>query len=335
MQKQSLLVWGCVILAVVMAIGEESQQSWKLRPTGDPGTVYFSIHRYRPGSNWSWNSDVPLTRFHNLSSATLERGGRTEFEYVTDAGKLICRGSFSWNSGAGSFTFVPNPDFVAELRSLGYGTPDQDQAWAFMMSDVTLDFARAVRDAGLHATTGQLLDLRHHGVDAEYLRDLKGYGYDFSASDVIELRNHGVSADFLRDLKRAGYAIPAGQIAELRMHGVGSDFLRDLRSLGLHPRAEDILQFRMHGISADYLNDLKAAGYGGLTAGQVVQLRMHGVPADFAAQAQELGYRFTPQELIELRQHGVSAEYLRTLKESGIRTLSAEQITRLRQHGVD
>jgi len=59
------------------------------------------------------------------------------------------------------------------------------------------------------------------------------------------------------------------------------------------------------------------------------------VPADFAIQARELGYQFTPDELVTLHQHGVSAEYLQTLKQSGIRQLSADQITRLRQHGVD
>ncbi len=335
MEKSSLLVWGGVILAVMVGIGQESQQSWKLRPNGNSDSVQFTVHRFKPGSNWTWSQDVPLSRFHNLSASTLERGGRVEFEYPTDAGKLLCKGSFSWNSGAGSFAFIPNPDFVAELRSLGYGAPSQDQVFEMMMSDVSLDFARGVRDAGLHASTGQLLELRHHGVDVEYLRDLKGYGYDLSASDVIELRNHGVGTDFLRDLKRAGYEIPVGQIVELRNHGVNTEFLRDLRSLGLHPRADEIVEFRMHGISPDYLSDLKAAGYGELTAGQVVQLRQHGVPADFAMEARELGYRFTPQELIDLRTHGVSADYLKTLKESGIRPLTAEQITRLRMHGVD
>lgn len=335
MEKSSLLIWGGVILAVMVGIGQESQQSWKLRPNGNSDSVQFTIHRFKPGSNWSRSQDAPLSQFHNLSMSTLERGGRAEFEYLTDAGKLICKGSFSWNSGAGSFAFVPNPDFVAELRSLGYGAPSQDQVFEMLMSGVSLDFARAVRDAGLHASAGQLLELRHHGVNAEFLRDLKGNGYDLSAADVIELRNHGVSSDFLRDLKRAGYMIPVSQIVELRMHGVGSDFLRDLKSLGLHPRAGDIVQFRMHGVSPDYLSDLKAAGYGELTADQVVELRQHGVPTDFALEAQELGYKFTPRELIELRTHGVSGDYLKTLKESGIRALTAEQITRLRMHGVD
>jgi hypothetical protein len=335
MQKSSLLVWGAVILAVLVAIGQEADQSWKMRANGSSDSVQFTIHSFRPGRNFTWSTGVPMSRFHNLPMSVLDHGGRAQFEYVTSAGKLVCKGTFSFSSGAGSFVFVPNPDFVSELRNLGYNTPDHDQIFEMLMSDVTLDYARVVRDAGLHATSGQLLELRHHGVDIEFLRDLREYGKDFSASDIIELRQHGVDGDYLRDLKRSGYDIPVSQIVELRQHGVSADFVRDLKSFGIHPRPEELVQFRQHGVSADFLSDLKAAGYDTLNADQVVQLRQHGVPADFAIQARELGYKFTPDELVTLHQHGVSAEYLQTLKQSGIRQLSADQIARLRQHGVD
>lgn len=335
MDKSSLLVWGGVILGVMIGIGQESEQSWKLRPNGGSDSVRFTIHRFKPGSSWTWSDDVPLARFHNLTPNTLAHGGRAEFEYVTDAGKLLCKGTFSFHSGAGTFTFVANPEFAAELRNLGYGSPSPEQSFDMLMSNVSLDYARAVRDAGLRASTGQLLDLRHHGVNAEFLRDLKNEGYEFTAPDVMQLRDHGVNSDFLHDLKRADYDLTAGQIVELRDHGVDAGFVRDLKSLGLHPGASDMVQFRDHGITADYLGDLKTAGYGALAGDQIIGLRDHGVPADFIQQSRDLGYKFTSQELIGLRDHGVSAEYLKTLKESGIRPLTAEQIEKLREHGVE
>ena len=56
---------------------------------------------------------------------------------------------------------------------------------------------------------------------------------------------------------------------------------------------------------------------------------------DFIREARDLGYRFTARELIELQIHGVGGDYLRNLKASGMRDLSAEQITRLKIHGVE
>ncbi len=335
MDKSSMLVWGGVILAVMIGIGQESEQSWKLRPNGGSDSVQFTIHRFKPGNTWTWSDEVPLSRFHNLPANTLAHGGRAEFEYVTDAGKLLCKGTFSFHSGAGSFTFVTNPEFAGELRNLGYSSPSQEQAFDMLMSNVSLEYARAVRDAGLNASTGQLLDLRHHGVNAEFLRDLKNEGFDFTAADVIQLRDHGVNTDFLRDLKRADYDLTAGQIVQLRDHGVDAGFVRDLKSLGLHPHASDIVRLRDHGVPADYLGDLQTAGYSALAADQIIALRDHGVPANFIQQARDLGYKFTAQELIGLHDHGVSADYLKTLKESGIRPLTAEQIQKLREHGVE
>jgi hypothetical protein len=335
MERSSLLIWGGVILGVVIGIGQESDQSWKLRPNGDSDYVQFTIHRFRPGSSWTWSQGVPFSRFHNLSAANIDRGGHVEFDYVTDAGKLLCKGTFSWHSGAGSFTFVPSPEFAAELRNLGYSSPTQEQALDMLVSDVSLEYARTVREAGLHASTGQLLDLRHHGVNSDFLRGLKNEGYNLTADDVMKLRDHGVDDEMLRDLKRADYDLTAGQITELHDHGVGSDFLRDLKSLGLHPRASEIVQLRDHGVSADYLGDLKAAGYGELSGDQIIGMRDHGVPAEFVREASDLGYKFTPQELMSLHDHGVSGEYLKTLKESGIRPLTADQIEKLRMHGVE
>ena len=48
-----------------------------------------------------------------------------------------------------------------------------------------------------------------------------------------------------------------------------------------------------------------------------------------------LGYQFTPRELIDLHAHGVSEDYLRNLRASGMTNLSAEQIVKLRSHGVE
>jgi hypothetical protein len=64
-------------------------------------------------------------------------------------------------------------------------------------------------------------------------------------------------------------------------------------------------------------------------------MKIHGIDPDFIREARDLGYRFTARELIDLKIHGVSGDYLRNLKASGMRDLSAEQITKLKIHGVE
>lgn len=80
---------------------------------------------------------------------------------------------------------------------------------------------------------------------------------------------------------------------------------------------------------------MQDAGYTGVPVREVVNLRIHGVGVDFAKEAAQLGYRFSVKERAELRIHGVNGSYLRRLKDSGFRNLTAENIVKLRVHGID
>jgi hypothetical protein len=301
-----LIVTGAVLLAALLA-GQESGQEWKVARGSSADMVHFSIERWKAGSHSSHSNDMPLSRFRGFSTSLFEIGGHAKFEYVQDAGRLLCEGTFNGGRGSGTFSFVPDPNYTAELRRLGYSEPDGEQLFGMMMVGVGLDLARAARDAGLNASTDQLIGLRIHGVSPEYIERMQDAGYrTLTAQNYIDMRIHGVSPEFVRDLKAAGYDLSAQQVIELRIHGVSSEYLRDLKDYGLHPRASDMVDLRIHGVSPEFIREAK-----------------------------DLGYSFNAQELIDLRIHGVDGAYLRRLRDSGLKNLNAAQIQQLRIHGVD
>jgi hypothetical protein len=330
-----LIAVGGVLLAGLLAPGQDTRQEWKLsRGSGD--RVRLTLERWQPGSHSSTSTDVPLERFRSFSPNLFSSGGPASFEYVQDAGRLICQGNFSWGRGSGTFTFAPDPDFVTQLKKLGYDAPGDEQLFSMLLMDVGVEFARSIRDAGLNASTKQLIELRIHGVTTDYVRETQRSGYRrLGVQDYIDMKIHGVEPAFLLDLKDAGYELSAQQVIELRIHGVSSEFLRDLKDYGLQPKASDMVQLRIHGVSAEYLKGLRDAGYGNLTADRITELRIHGVSTDFIRDAKSLGYNFTPQEVVNLRIHGVDGAYLRHLRDSGMRNLTAEQIEKLKIHGVN
>jgi hypothetical protein len=299
----ALIAAGAILLGALLLPGQNAANEWHLKRRGG-NQVRFTVRQSSPGRTITNSSDIPIDRFRGLTFAN----GPAKFEYVQDAGRLICEGRFLLGAGSGTFTAVLDPDFVATLQRLGYEAPNENQAFDMLLGGFSLEFARAVKDAGLSATTADLLDLRNHGIDADYVRGVRAAGYrDLHARDLIDLRNHGVNPDFLADLRRAGY--------------------------DLHTR--EIIDLRNHGVSPDYVRDLKDAGYSELPVGEIVNLRNHGVPADFVRDAHTLGYQFSTRELIDLRNHGVDGAYLRRMKESGMRNLTAAQIQKLRDHGID
>ena len=173
---------------------------------------------------------MPLSAFRGLNPG---QSGPAKFEYIADAGTFVCQGRFSFGAGSGSYTFQANPRFVADLQQLGYDTPREDQLFNMAVMQITLDFARGIRDAGLIATTDQLLELRTHGVTLPYIRETRKIGYrDFTPRDYIDMKIHGVNTEFLRALKHAGYDIASRQVIELKIHGIEPDFIHDTRQLG-------------------------------------------------------------------------------------------------------
>jgi hypothetical protein len=304
----SVVAVGVMAGATLLAWAEDWNADWQLRPALSVDKVHFVIRHSSALGHWESGRDVPLDNFRGFSLAMLAAGGPAKFEYVGDAGRLMCEGRFALGSGSGSFTFTPNADFAAELVRLGYDAPDEDQLFSMLVQNVDRQFAREVRDAGLRASTKELLDLRMHGIVYDYIREVRQAGYaDFDAQDYVQLRIHGVNTNFLRDLAADGYPM----------------------------NTHDIVQLRIHGVTSEYLKDLRDAGYGNLRADEISQLRIHGVQTGLIQEAKRLGYDFTPQELTQLQIHGVTAAYLQKIKDSGMRNLTAEQIEKLRIHGVD
>jgi len=332
----ALVVLGVMAAAGLLAFSEDWDAQWRLTPSLSVNKVHLTVRHSNLHGNWSNSRDVPLDSFRGFSLSMLGSPGPAKFEYVADAGRLLCEGRFLVGSGSGSYTFAPDPAFISALQQMGYDTPDDEQLFSMLMMDINRAFAREIRDSGLRASTSDLIQLRIHGVTLDYIRETRQAGYqNFSADDYAQLRIHGVDTNFLRDLKAAGYDLRASEIAQLRIHGVDSRYMRDLKSYGLKPDAMDLSQMRIHGVTPEYLKGLKDAGYENLRIDEINQLRNHGVEPRFAQEARRLGYDFTADELAQLRIHGVDAAYLQRLQDAGMRHLNAQQIAKLRMHGVD
>jgi hypothetical protein len=299
----AMLVAGALAVAAFLA-AQDSRQEWKVKRSSEPGMVQFHIKRSSPGSSMSQVFDVPLSEFQNLN---LNANGSTRFTYTQGAGALLCEGRIFLGGGSGTFEVRPDPRFVAQLNDLGYASPTADQAFDMLVARVSLDFARGVREAGLRASTDQLIELRRQGVTLPYLQALTNAGErGFTAAEVIELKQQGVSPEFIRDVGQAGYHLAVARMIELKNQGIDSRYIRELAEAGLRPAAGDLIQFKQQGVSPRFLQE-----------------------------ARDLGYSFRPDELIELKNQGVGEDYLRNLRASGMRNLTASQIVQLKNHGVE
>src|ERR1700724_2480039 len=106
-RSEIALIVGSIALFVLLdAQGYPPRQDWSLKPSPESGMVHFTVTRAAEGSRWQNSSDVPVSAFHGLPAHMGGLYTSAKFEYVQDAGKLICEGAFNLGHGSGTFTFV-------------------------------------------------------------------------------------------------------------------------------------------------------------------------------------------------------------------------------------
>lgn len=363
------LVAGATLLFFTLNAQVNESQEWTLRRTTDTKFVNLKleVRQKRPvgSSHWSHSTEIPWASIKGLQPNQLDTGStNARFEIVRDAGRFVCQGITGLGRGTGSFTFVPNPQYVEQLRQMGYISPDSDQVFSMAMHDISLDFARYIRDTGLKASTRELIDLRIHGVTKEYIgemrsfgftelvardfvemkihgvkpefvRGLKSAGYNLTSREIVEMKIHGVTNEFMTELKQAGFNLSQREIVEMKIHGIDSQYIRELKSYGLNPPSRELVELKIHGVRPEYLKSLKDAGYGNLSSKEVANLKIHGVSPEFIRDTKAMGYSFSLRELTEMKIHGVNTPYLQKLRASGFQNLTADKIVKLRIHGID
>jgi beta-lactamase regulating signal transducer with metallopeptidase domain len=312
------------------------RHEWKLTRYGSSsGKVQFSIiSRDDDGDNRMNTQDVSLSSLAGFSLSALDHDGPVKFEYVRDSGRILCEGQVTGGSASGPFTVALNPTFVSALEKMGYAAPHDDEAFSLVISDVTLDYARAIRDTGLTSSLSDLIELQDHGVSPDYVRTVRQEGFtNLSASEISELRDHGVEPNYLKAIKAAGPNLSIEQIDSLYDHGVKPDSYQGFASVDPNLSIDKIDSLYDHGVKPDYYKSMKAAAPQ-LSIEQIDGLYDHGVKPDSYQGFTSVDPNLSIEQIDSLYDHGVKPDYYKSMKAAAPQ-LSIEQIDSLYDHGVE
>jgi hypothetical protein len=283
----------CIVAGVAVAcfttivFAQESAPitgQWIIDGIGVPDQVQLTLHRSIGKSGSSTNSSgFPVKGFLGLSRSQIDspEGVMVRFQMVRDAGTLACEGYFKRGNGAGTFTFSQDPNFISEMRKMGYTGLNPEMLFSMAAHNVSLDYVRGLRSLkAAPSSADDLISMRIHGVSIEYIQELQSLGYrNLKADELVTMRIHGVTTDFIRELNQLGYgSVPADELVTMRIHGATTDFIKELKSLGYaHPTIDQLVTMRIHGVNPDFIHRLQARGMKNLSIDQMVNLRIHGI----------------------------------------------------------
>jgi beta-lactamase regulating signal transducer with metallopeptidase domain len=311
------------------------RHEWKATRDGSNSSkVQLSlISRNDDGNDWMNTQGVPLSSLSGFSLSMLDHDGPVKFEYVRDSGRILCEGNVTGGRAAGPFTVELNPSFVSDLEKMGYAAPRQDEAFSLVISDVTLSYARAIKDTGLTSSISDLIDLQDHGVGADYVREVRQEGFtNLTAEEISDLRDHGVKPDYLKAIKAAGPNLTIEEVDSLYDHGVKPDYYKTIVAAAPKLSIEQIDSLYDHGVKPGYYTSM-AAAEPQLSIEEVDSLYDHGVEPDSFKGFAAVDPKLSIEEIDSLRDHGVKPEYYGRMK-SVAPDLSIEEIDSLFDHGV-
>jgi len=190
--------------------------------------------------------------FRGLTTEQIMSATQTmvRFDIVRDAGTFACEGYFRDGRGSGTFVFQPNPEFRARMQALGI--QDIDERWLFAMAlfDVSLQFDRELRDAGVAASSAsQLVTLRIQGVTSDYARDVRNTYPSASINQLINMRVQNVTPDFIREIRQLYPSASINDLINMHVQNVTPEFAREMNRAYPSVSIRDLINMKVQGIA--------------------------------------------------------------------------------------
>lgn len=173
--------------------------------------------------------------------------------------------------------------FIKSMIAEGYKV-SLEKYLTMRIFDITPDYIREMRSLGFkNITDDELVSSRIHKVTPQYVREMRAAGWDLSLDELQSSRIHGATPEFAEEMRKLGYGgLDHDDLVSFRIHRVTAEFIEELRKLGYkNVSADDLVSMRIHRVTPEYIRDLEAAGYVKVPIEKMISMRIHGIDAKF------------------------------------------------------
>lgn len=173
--------------------------------------------------------------------------------------------------------------FISTMIAEGYRV-GLDDYLSMRIFDITPEYIREMRSLGFrNITHDELVASRIHKVTPAYVREMRAAGWDLDLDDLQSSRIHGATPQFAGEMRKLGYGnLDHDDLVSFRIHRVTAEFIAEMRKLGYDKlSADQLVAMRIHRVTPEFIRELEQAGYVKVPVDKLVSMRIHGIDAKF------------------------------------------------------
>jgi beta-lactamase regulating signal transducer with metallopeptidase domain len=223
--------------------------------------------------------------------------------------------------------------YIDGMKAAGLDNLTVEQLVALKIQNVTPEYARRMRELGMHPDADNLVAMRIQGVTPELVHDLRELGLSPDAEQIVALKIQGVDTAYVRGLKEAGIQPDIDQLIALKIQSVTPTYVRALRELGLQPDADDLVGLKIQGVTPEYVRDIRALGLVP-DADEFIAMRIQGITPEFVKGLQAAGLKFDVSDLIGAKIQGITPEFIAKARQRGFQSLTLDKLIQLKNLGI-
>jgi hypothetical protein len=319
---------------------------WEVEPSDkhDGKDLQFQLRSSKSQGDDNWSFSEPLNK-SELAGYT--NGQNAVFSLKRQAGTIKFSGNITNDNGDGTFTFIPDNeyvkalanygyrltahelllfafknqtiDYVKQLSTLGYKDVSENNLVALTALDVNLDYIRKITAAGFDdLPVSQLIAFKAQDIDPEYIEKMKELaGEDLSANEIVSFAALGITEKYVAEMKQVGYKLSGNQLTEFKAMDITPDYVKQLAAYGLKDLdAQKIVELKAQNITPAYIESCKKMGFRDLSVDNIVQLRIFNIDKAYVDQIKAEGYpEITLEEIVQFKIFNIDKNFIKKTTE--------------------
>ncbi len=310
------------------------------------------------------------TCFKKSELSEIPRGADKDFFIKREAGTLKLNGSFSGNSGKGSFKFEKDKAFLAYLNKEGLRAKEKNDSYHLFLGNINKEYVNYLKSKNLKVNGKDLVklgifqlgkdeldemivlfndldeyydveDLIHfkiHGIDADYVNELKSLGFwRLNQDNIAQAKIHNVSPEYIKSLQEAGYTDMSMQdLIQFAIHDIDPRFIKSFEEVGITDLSkQEILQAGIHNLDIDFIKELEEEGLSNMDMDELIQFAIHNVDARDIKAFKSAGFELDKHDFLQAGIHNVSTKYIDQMRALGFKDADLNDFVKAKIHGVN